>query len=335
MTGIERLRGVAGFWRENKLDDIVEQIERENEKLNDALEEENERLRDMLNDVAWALGLGDSVHYYSDDDYQACQKDVLAAIGSRLMPDGMSWPVFEDGEPVRIGDEVETESGQARKVRCIKLMGSTFCLCDMLGVSFYQSCYRNSVKRPTPKVLDADGEEIRVGDTVWPKYPSANRNTQVKHVEVVGIQAKYGRVDVRTVYATGLSFLEQVDADRLTHCAPVPAADGNPLREGETVYDKDTGDRFEVDGFSDGYVMCTDIDACESDIEILPSQLTHERPDSLDRLAEDIGAMVVAWRSNKDLFDAQWAAAGCVGENTLGAALDSLVRRVKRLAGDA
>lgn len=29
MTGIERLRGVAGFWRENKLDDIVEQIERE------------------------------------------------------------------------------------------------------------------------------------------------------------------------------------------------------------------------------------------------------------------------------------------------------------------
>lgn len=29
MTGVERLRGVAGFWRENRLDDIVEQIERE------------------------------------------------------------------------------------------------------------------------------------------------------------------------------------------------------------------------------------------------------------------------------------------------------------------
>ena len=29
MTGIERLRGVAVFWRENRLDDIVEQIERE------------------------------------------------------------------------------------------------------------------------------------------------------------------------------------------------------------------------------------------------------------------------------------------------------------------
>lgn len=30
--------------------------------------------------------------------------------------------------------------------------------------------------------------------------------------------------------------------------------------------------------------------------------------------------MVVAWRANRDLFDAQEAAAGCVGENTLGAA---------------
>ena len=29
MTGIERLRGVAGFWRENRLEEIVEQIERE------------------------------------------------------------------------------------------------------------------------------------------------------------------------------------------------------------------------------------------------------------------------------------------------------------------
>ena len=58
-----------------------------------------------------------------------------------------------------------------------------------------------------------------------------------------------------------------------------------------------------------------------------------ERPDSLDRLAEDIGAMVVAWHSNQDLFDAQESAAGCVGENTLGAALDSLARRAKALAG--
>lgn len=57
-----------------------------------------------------------------------------------------------------------------------------------------------------------------------------------------------------------------------------------------------------------------------------------KRPDSLERLAEDISAMVVAWRSNRDLFDAQEAAAGCVGENTLGAALDYLVRRAKALA---
>lgn len=57
-----------------------------------------------------------------------------------------------------------------------------------------------------------------------------------------------------------------------------------------------------------------------------------KRPDSLGRLAKDIVAMVVALRSNRSLFDAQEAAAGCVGENTMDAALDSLVRRVKALA---
>lgn len=44
------------------------------------LYEENEGLRDMLNQVAWHLGLGDEVHYYSGDNYAACQLRVLDAI---------------------------------------------------------------------------------------------------------------------------------------------------------------------------------------------------------------------------------------------------------------
>lgn len=55
-------------------------------------------------------------------------------------------------------------------------------------------------------------------------------------------------------------------------------ADEVEIRVGDTVYDKDTGDRFEVDGFSHDFVACTDIDACESDLEIQPSQLTHRAP---------------------------------------------------------
>lgn len=44
------------------------------------LDRENEELRDMLNQVAWHLGLGDEVHYYSGDNYAACQSRVLDAV---------------------------------------------------------------------------------------------------------------------------------------------------------------------------------------------------------------------------------------------------------------
>lgn len=57
MTGIERLR---------------------------RLDRENEELRDMLNQVAWRLGLGDEVHYYSGDNYLACQLRVLDAINGLI-----------------------------------------------------------------------------------------------------------------------------------------------------------------------------------------------------------------------------------------------------------
>lgn len=256
---------------------------------------------------------------------EGCSKDVMdAALGAldrRLMPEGMEWPRYESGEPVRIGGEFIGKDGKTYTAKQIQFIGKCFSLYDFCDRKpQFDGFYGELVKRPAPKVLDADGTECHVGD---------------EPVYLVDSDKPY-RIDTITEDGSiGLSRPEEccsVYRTRMTHVKPVLAADGKPLREGETVYDKDTGDRFEVDGLSDGYVMCTDIDACESDLEILPSQLTHERPDSLDRLAEDIGAMVVAWRSNRDLFDAQEAAAGCVGENTMGAALDSLASRAKALA---
>ena len=72
---------------------------------------------------------------------------------------------------------------------------------------------------------------------------------------------------------------------------PVLDANGVPIHEGDTVYDRDTGDSFEVGGFSYGCVVCTDIDARESDIEMFPLQLTHAKPetDTWERLEEDAG----------------------------------------------
>lgn len=84
----------------------------------------------------------------------------------RLMPDGMEWPRFEDGELVRWNDEYANGKGSVSPLRHVHLYadGRT-----MLGKGQAKVVLApgERVKRPSPKVLDADGVEIRVGDTVY------------------------------------------------------------------------------------------------------------------------------------------------------------------------
>ena len=362
------------------------------------LDRENEELRDMLNQVAWRLGLGDEVHYYSGDNYLACQLRVLDAINDlieresdaetvrsdamdawrwvcdhgglshvkdiyhdlravverlgiewseselhvlmdtldrrlmpegcdweflklhmsnlrgfmldvmdrlgvdksdsdapeiafdaldrRIMPEGMewlveAWPRFEDDSPLGCGDEVMTSDG------VVKAEGLSLSICDKDGgVSTID--FGERVKRPA-KVLDADGVEIRVGDTVWHVHDldkftvTDSNNGENLSVSCMGEDGKE-----YCCYPNGL-----------THRAPVLAADGKPLRVRETVYDKDTGDRFEVTGLSgDGFAICWDVDKCEADIEIEARRLTHQHPvaDSWERLEGDVTLSVEKYR---------------------------------------
>lgn len=72
------------------------------------------------------------------------------------------WPRFEDGEPVWYGDEVDNMRSSVIAVEFFDgsiTLSSDF---DHLHLSFGER-----VNRPAPKVLDADGVEIHVGDTVW------------------------------------------------------------------------------------------------------------------------------------------------------------------------
>ena len=82
---------------------------------------------------------------------------------ARLMPKGMEWPRFEDGAPVRIGDYFE-DLGQ---VAGIKFGAGGVTIEGTAGNSDLFITSDERVKRPAPKVLDADGVEIREGDTVW------------------------------------------------------------------------------------------------------------------------------------------------------------------------
>ncbi len=105
-----------------------------------------------------------------------CIPRLIGAISDRIdaeraLPEGIEWPRFEDGELVKIGDEVEFE-GEAGIVACIRfeLLGWSITLNHNLDLSYLSGAFGERVKRPTPKVLDADGAPIEVGDTVWTTY---------------------------------------------------------------------------------------------------------------------------------------------------------------------
>ena len=79
------------------------------------------------------------------------------------------WPRFEDGEPVWFRDEVEMQDEIVREVWTftidVNAEGDKRIYLNGLQGLFMLPSER--VKRPAPKVLDADGVPIKVGDTVW------------------------------------------------------------------------------------------------------------------------------------------------------------------------
>ena len=224
--------------------------------------------------------------------------DAMERMRLRIMPDGMEWPRYEDGEPVHIGDEYISSIGLERKATEISFHQDG---CKLGSAITYR--YGERIRRTAPKVLDADGVEIRVGDTVYmlpgewcDVFPCFGYHGG-EELEVFSLRASHveGGVGCRDMRRPKGTCYPQ--PSQLTHRAPVLAADGRPLREGETVYEVDTGDEFLVQqiyggttepDFPDHTVRCSKSSDFMSHM-FRPEQLTHERPDSWERLEEDAG----------------------------------------------
>lgn len=149
----------------------------------------------------------------------------LESVKRRLMPEGMEWPRYENGEPVKPGSWLQDNDGEA-----FEAVSFVF-TCDWWGIHGY---------RPD----------------------------------------RYGTI--------GTKYRRQLDGMAYgTHVKrpAVLAADGEPLRVGETVWDTETGEQMHVCGFENGYVI-TDSQTW-GDTRITPSVLTHERPDSWERIEQD------------------------------------------------
>lgn len=81
------------------------------------------------------------------------------------------WPKFEDGEYVMYEDKFDFD-GEVKTAYGFNFgVGGRVSICSDKG-SHVRLPNGEHVKRPASKVLDADGVEIKVGDTVWHVYGS-------------------------------------------------------------------------------------------------------------------------------------------------------------------
>lgn len=115
------------------------------------------------------------------------------------------WPRFEDGKPVMLGDKYEDNEGHECFASGVHLDIDGPSLVDSEG---FHDLYRKGkrVKRPAPKVLDADGVEIEVGDTVW---------------TLDGLEGVVTKVDDGAAYiAYESDYAQREEADNLTHVQP-------------------------------------------------------------------------------------------------------------------
>ena len=271
--------------RQRQIDESHAALRRRNERIVE-LEHERDELREMVR----------TLNALTDE------------MEKRLMPEGMSWPVCDDGEPVRIGDEVEARTGGMFTVGEITFTDESV----RLNASWYD--YGETVPRPAPKVLDADGAEIELGDDLY--SVEGNLKFHVSHVDRIN-----GKIATDAMF----SLDKWADPSLFTHRAPVLAADGKPLREGETVWGVTRGVEMTVDKVTSEAVYLHD--AKGLDYEIMPRNLTHECPESWERLEEDAG---------KNPFDYCKDVGHRLDtcENSEAYKARDIVRRAKALAGD-
>ena len=132
----------------------------------------------------------------------------------RALPEGVEWPRFEDGEPVKVGDEVEFE-GETMRVHLATFDADGWALwCSREGIDGrLHGSYGERVKRPAPKVLDADGVLIKVGDVVYFVGGAGVRYA----VKDIGFEPGGAFVDIIDEQVRGLLM---VSPEKLTHERP-------------------------------------------------------------------------------------------------------------------
>ena len=287
-------------------------------------------VKDAIKTNEWALSLAVIAHdalFGEDRERDTTPTEFKRELDKRLMPGGMEWPRFEDGEPVKFGDEFADGLGNTRKCQSIELLGGDDGVCDvsirwgehddeLLLVCVWQG---ERVKRPALKVVDADGVDCHIGDAVW-WVRNRTGNFRIVRIEPDGKCAIHND-DVNE--PCGMT----VPSTELTHKRPVLDADGVEIRAGDEVYKLEDSRPYTVKRI-DGDHVYINAGGKALDIWTFPGQLTHEQPDTWERLEEDAEKIAC------DYFGVDFRCDECphrLGECTAEARKD-LVRRARKLA---
>lgn len=144
------------------------------------------------------------------EDMEAAHVTKLLKLTERERAILNMWPRFEDCEPVMIGDKYEDNEGNECFASGVHFDIDGPSLVDTEG---FHDLYRKGkrVKRPAPKVLDAAGVEIKVGDTVYEVGTGREFNVE-------RLPNPHACQGVMLRHPNGGS--TSLDAPRLTHARP-------------------------------------------------------------------------------------------------------------------
>lgn len=199
------------------------------------------------------------------------------------------WPKFEDGEPVMIGDEATNNKNQRFTVKRIKFRHGKWMLNDSVTEGHYLNGKPGEcVKRPAPKVLDADGVEVHVGDTVFEL--ETGEEYKVERVFSGAPDPDFPDHAIRCNKVAD-PIMHVFKPDQLTHRHIVLDADGVEIEVGDTVWHED-GSELHVIGFGDAQngetMLAVEYAAGPTKWgEVRCLSVTHTRPDSWEQLEED------------------------------------------------
>lgn len=151
---------------------------------------------------------------------RGCMVGMIAAIADRIdadreLPEGVEWPRFEDGELVKVGDEVGSDEPFTAKEIAFESERWLIMASSRSACGYFHGAFGEAIKRPTPEVLDADGVPIKVGDVV---YFVAGKGESALTVECIDVSGEKPVVDL--AYSDKRGSWHLVNPEKLTHELP-------------------------------------------------------------------------------------------------------------------